>query len=210
MLALVRCERNSTPRWSRSRRPRERRDPSYYRARYYDPSVGRFTSEDPLRYDLTSFFSYVGNNSVRWIDPLGQWKCAPEASCADLHPALKAALDRLEKCSNLPLTVTCGTDSHPPRIDKNGNATGDPHFWGVAVDIGHNTNPGLSLPLFGKCFKEAFPQKYPDGTGWGSYAQPEYNSNDPNDQGWHYHIQYFGGKNGGWGFQPFPIHPHGR
>jgi RHS repeat-associated protein len=42
----------------------------YYRARYYDPKVGRFLSEDPMR-DGNSSYSYVGNNPVSYVDPLG-------------------------------------------------------------------------------------------------------------------------------------------
>lgn len=188
---------------------------SYYRARYYDQTTGRFLNEDPLPYDVTSFYSYVQNNPVSWVDPLGLWKCAQGANCADMLPALKAALDCLEKCAkrNDPnfgdLTVTCAADSHPPKVGPDGKATGDPHFWGAAVDIGHNANPGLSTTLFGKCFKECFPHKKQPTRTWGSYAQPEYNSDDPED-GWHFHIQYFGGANGGEGFLPDPIHPHGH
>lgn len=179
----------------------------YSRNRYYDPSTGRFISEDPARYEFTSFYSYVGGNPVLWRDPFGLWKCK-QGDCGNLNPGLKNSLDCLEKCAGLDLTVTCGTSGHPPTISKNGVAKGDPHFWGTAVDIGHNTNPGLSRNLFGKCFKQCFPQKYPDGTGWGSYAQQEYNSPNPND-GWHFHIQYFGGANGGAGF-PVGIRPHGQ
>jgi len=179
----------------------------YSRNRYYDPSTGRFISEDPARYEFTSFYSYVGGNPVLWRDPFGLWKCK-QGDCGSLNPGLKNSLDCLEKCAGIDLTVTCGTSGHPPTISKNGVAKGDPHFWGTAVDIGHNTNPGLSRDLFGKCFKQCFPQKYPDGTGWGSYAQQEYNSPNPND-GWHFHIQYFGGANGGAGF-PVGIRPHGQ
>lgn len=72
MLALVCCERNSTPRWNRSRCQRDSRDSSYYRARYYDPTTGRFVTEDPLRFrGSLNFFKYVGNSSPTFIDPLG-------------------------------------------------------------------------------------------------------------------------------------------
>jgi len=48
----------------------------YYRARYYDPSVGRFLGEDPLQFDVTNdFYPYVGNNPVLFADPLGWAKC---------------------------------------------------------------------------------------------------------------------------------------
>ncbi len=181
----------------------------YYRARYYDPNAGRFTSEDPARYEFTSFYSYVGDNPVLWKDPLGLWKCKDGATCGGLDPGLKNSLDCLEKCAGLDLTVTCGTGGHPPTISKNGIAKGDPHLWGTAVDIGHNNNPGLSMPLFAKCFQACFPHKEPPTRTWGSYAQPEYNTDNPAD-GWHYHIQYYGGASGGQGFFPDPIHPHGH
>ena len=47
-------------------------NPSYYRARYYDPSAGRFLSEDPIRFDAgINFYAYVGNNSATLTDPFG-------------------------------------------------------------------------------------------------------------------------------------------
>jgi len=45
---------------------------SYYRARYYDPSAGRFLNEDPVRFaGASNFYSYVSNNPVLRIDPSG-------------------------------------------------------------------------------------------------------------------------------------------
>jgi RHS repeat-associated protein len=44
----------------------------YYRARYYDQSIGRFLSEDPLGFGGgTNFYSYVHNNPAVNRDPLG-------------------------------------------------------------------------------------------------------------------------------------------
>jgi len=45
----------------------------YMRARYYDPSVGRFISEDPLGFGGgdVNLFAYVQNDPVNRIDPLG-------------------------------------------------------------------------------------------------------------------------------------------
>lgn len=50
---------------------------AYYRARYYDPKVGRFTSEDPigLQPGAESLFSYVKNHPVNFRDPLGLYRC---------------------------------------------------------------------------------------------------------------------------------------
>jgi RHS repeat-associated protein len=46
----------------------------YYRARWYDPDVGRFMSEDPigLKGGDANVFKYVGNNPINSIDPLGE------------------------------------------------------------------------------------------------------------------------------------------
>ena len=72
---------------------------SYYRARYYDPSPGRFLSEDPLRFGIgptvrdhrsrmkyhlmdvsalrgrsSSFYPYVSNRPNNEADPWGLWQ----------------------------------------------------------------------------------------------------------------------------------------
>ena len=46
----------------------------YMRARYYDPQVGRFISEDPIGFDGgdVNLYGYVGNNSVNYNDPSGE------------------------------------------------------------------------------------------------------------------------------------------
>lgn len=45
----------------------------YFRARYYDPQVGRFLSEDPIRFEgkQTSFYPYVHNSPPNYLDPNG-------------------------------------------------------------------------------------------------------------------------------------------
>ena len=46
----------------------------YMRARYYDPQVGRFISEDPLGFDGgdLNLYAYAGNNPINFIDPEGK------------------------------------------------------------------------------------------------------------------------------------------
>ncbi|MBI5695631.1 MAG: RHS repeat-associated core domain-containing protein [Nitrospirae bacterium] len=45
----------------------------YMRARYYDPKVGRFVSEDPSGFvgGDVNLMAYVGNNPINFTDPLG-------------------------------------------------------------------------------------------------------------------------------------------
>jgi RHS repeat-associated protein len=48
----------------------------FYRRRYYDPTAGRFTREDPLRFGAgdSNFYSYVSQNPVNYTDPSGKQK----------------------------------------------------------------------------------------------------------------------------------------
>ena len=49
----------------------------YYRARYYDPSVGRFIAEDPISFrGGTNFYKYGFNSPTNVTDPSGL--CPPE------------------------------------------------------------------------------------------------------------------------------------
>ena len=67
---------------------RHNHGPSYYRARYYDASTGRFLSEDPIGFDGgIDFYSYVENEPTGLIDPSGSdsygW---PVPGSATPHP----------------------------------------------------------------------------------------------------------------------------
>ena len=48
----------------------------YYRARFYDPEVGRFISKDPIGFDGgdVNLYSYVGQNPVNFVDPNGKFR----------------------------------------------------------------------------------------------------------------------------------------
>ncbi|WP_319561736.1 RHS repeat-associated core domain-containing protein [Marispirochaeta sp.] len=42
----------------------------YFNARWYDPELGRFTSEDPIQ-DGVNWYIYVSNNPLKFVDPTG-------------------------------------------------------------------------------------------------------------------------------------------
>lgn len=66
---------------------------NYYRARYYDSQVGRFISEDPIKFDGgISFYAYVQNNPANLIDPTG---LAPGCGCADV-PEIPPSVNLLD------------------------------------------------------------------------------------------------------------------
>jgi uncharacterized protein RhaS with RHS repeats len=45
---------------------------SYYRARYYDPTDGRFLTEDPIGFEGgIDFYAYVDNDVTKSRDPFG-------------------------------------------------------------------------------------------------------------------------------------------
>jgi len=79
---------------------------SYYRARYYDPSAGRFLSEDAFRfYGDMNFYTYVRNDPMNVIDLFG------------LHPGDKYPS---VKCAG----YNAASEFNPPSIAQNREYTG--------------------------------------------------------------------------------------
>jgi RHS repeat-associated protein len=65
----------------------------FYRARYYDPTTGRFPSEDPAGFssDSLNFYAYVSNNPLVFSDPSGLKKlhgnwCGPNWTGGQKEP----------------------------------------------------------------------------------------------------------------------------
>ena len=57
----------------------------YYRARYYDPTIQRFISEDPIGFASGdfNFYRYVWNNPVNFVDPSGEFSMDCYAQCIE-------------------------------------------------------------------------------------------------------------------------------
>jgi RHS repeat-associated protein len=76
----------------------------YYRARYYDPKIGAFISEDPIgpadrALDELNAYRYVGNDPVNRLDPtgLGYQKVACEKLLAEIQRILEKVRKRIEE-----------------------------------------------------------------------------------------------------------------
>jgi|GEM_PF-2313678 len=56
-------------------------DVYFYRARYYNPVMAAFLGEDPIGFagGQASFYAYVGNDPLMYVDPLGLWSFSFEA-----------------------------------------------------------------------------------------------------------------------------------
>jgi RHS repeat-associated protein len=74
----------------------------YYRARYYDPTAGRFINEDPMRFSAgTDFYLYVQNNAVNLVDPFGTCKKSPlSPQCTAARAALASVGRQLSSEGN--------------------------------------------------------------------------------------------------------------
>lgn len=72
---------------------------SYYRARYYDPAVGRFLGEDPINFGGgANFYVYVWNLPTALVDPLGLLGLQPAspqqlANLMSLFPGATLSID---------------------------------------------------------------------------------------------------------------------
>jgi RHS repeat-associated protein len=130
--------------------------PSYYRARYYDPSSGRFQSEDRFRWaENGNFYSYVRNRPLYFRDPSGWLSIGPGFSpqcLADLLNAIQILKQRAKStpcCNNffasqglhMPLDTMIDSPLFTVNFDPNGN-------------VGKNekgtfayTNPGNSFDI---------------------------------------------------------------
>jgi RHS repeat-associated protein len=139
----------------------------YYRARYYDPSVGRFLSEDPFRpEDAIDFYVYTSNNPINFTDPLGLYNTHP-----DVPKPLPPRLDTFMKCMDI-----CTGKPQYVRATTNGDH----------VDPGHAAGTTLDLRPVGPASDKVFCCA---GQCGAKFVLDERKIKTKKGQGLHYHIQ---------------------
>ena len=99
---------------------------TYMQARYYNPVVGRFLSNDPVAFapDRPQYFnrySYVGNDTVNMWDPDGR-ACVP--CLAALPPLVKAAITTAGVGTGAALTVKAVQDVSDTLQNDNSSSGG--------------------------------------------------------------------------------------
>ncbi len=155
----------------------------FYRARYYDPNIGRFLSEDQKDIgamgEWSNLYFYVKNSPVNLVDPFGLFTVKPGVPYPSLP--IQAMVDCIEFKTLLPIQITSTTDSHDPNT---------PHTNGVAVDL-HYDNPAATQSIL--CAAAGC------GAGFGldEKAHPSHPWVKP-----HIHLQIPAGTNGGRGDLP--------
>src|SRR5215472_917205 len=84
----------------------------YYRARYYDPQIGRFISEDPVGFDGgINFYSYVANSPIGFMDQGGL--AMTPAECKELLDSILKRVQKLELKLKKYDPVADGKGGHP-------------------------------------------------------------------------------------------------
>ncbi len=121
----------------------------YYRARYFDPTIGKFLTEDPIGLrDGVNLTTYVNNNPIIYNDPLGNW--------AFLAPLGQAAI----RCVYSPLCQRTVTVLATSTIEK---------FSGSKIPASVVSFPEkfgqLADPL-GEWFYDTVVGKIPGAIGW--------------------------------------------
>ncbi len=100
----------------------------YFNARYYDPTTGRFLTEDPSRKGV-NWYAYCGNNPINKVDRTGR----QEESLADVNwrPGADIARDPSFPTgpSNAPeINLPSGSRYHPEQDQGEGS-------WGVWASV---------------------------------------------------------------------------
>ncbi len=115
----------------------------YNRARYYSPELGRFISEDPLRFG-SNFFSYASGNPIDFDDALG---------LATLYYwGARFNGPYLQRYGHVSLKLDDGTyiSFYPTKFNLlglNNPVDASFHEWLEQDDLGEGSSPDVSIQL---------------------------------------------------------------
>jgi RHS repeat-associated protein len=142
----------------------------YYRARYYDPSAGRFVSEDPLEFagGDTDLYRYVWNQLLNYRDPSGWWGVGVVGSAGagfGLSPAMGAGSvsGQIGVFWGGPGGVNTG------KTISFGGFVPDPHSDAILSAVDDNTDDSV-CKCSGSKSSPSGPSKPPKSGGGGAWA----------------------------------------
>jgi RHS repeat-associated protein len=126
----------------------------FYRARYYDPTLQRFISEDPIGFGggQANLYAYVGNSPLNMIDPTGR----EGVSCVTAYgPGICDTVTLPPPPPPCMAGRKCGDPPTPPPPDDPPTVgPGTPGFPGNPLGCsGYLDGTGAGQILFGICMK---------------------------------------------------------
>jgi RHS repeat-associated protein len=115
----------------------------YYRARWYDPQVGRFVSEDPIgfRGGDANFYNYAVNDPINLTDPDGNQFRADRDRPGDQYPGMTEPYDPKKAKTSLGDLARDLGDGYNPWIGVEGG--GNFHIWTVGGGVSFGTEINL-------------------------------------------------------------------
>ncbi|MBX3415940.1 MAG: hypothetical protein KF708_24880 [Pirellulales bacterium] len=123
--------------------------------RWYDPGVGRFLSEDPIRDDRQNLYRYVGNNAVNATDPSGLTKnnlggkpAATPQQVQSFNNIQAGIVQGAQAIGNLVATLAnAGANNRNATPQQRQTLTTIAHVAQAAVNIGNVLTSGGRPPL---------------------------------------------------------------
>lgn len=129
----------------------------YFWNRWYDPSVGKFVSEDPIRWESgdTNMFGYAGNNPALYIDPDGLKKCDVSVPASPVWEVALTCFGEGSKKSQ------CGGDAEWANEKRAitdvvyNRVAANKSYWGGKTVIGVLSRPGQFVAYNGGEYNRA-------------------------------------------------------